>query len=289
MNKKSIFIEKGTLRGEKKAILYNGLLTNKNVNISENKDLCDYIFIDFREFKKAKSYKKEHLEKLVIIDYRDGANDVFSLPCLKYFKRSVVDKKHSVPTQLEFTNYNREIIPISYCLKQEVLEFKNIYEYDRYIDISIFFKPDQKSYRSRIATFIKNNFNNYNIFVGICGNDGEVGRSSIQMDYYKKMFHSKIVVTCNHDNWEGDYRTWEALSTGALIFVDIMKTPITNPLINEKHVIFYDKNDPLKLKEKILFYLKNPDLAKNISQEGNRYALKYHKPCDRIDEILSVL
>mgnify|MGYP001288080589 CR=1 FL=1 len=49
----------------------------------------------------------------------------------------------------------------------------------------------------------------------------QIGRNSIQMDYYEKMFHSKIVVTCNPDNWEGDYRTWEALSTGSLVFVAI--------------------------------------------------------------------
>ena len=109
------------------------------------------------------------------------------------------------------------------------------------------------------------------------------------MNYYEKMFNSKIVVTCNPDNWEGDYRTWEALSSGALVFVDKMLTPITNPLINEKHIIFYNRNNFQELKEKILFYLNNPDLAKDISQQGNQHALKYHKPSDRIDEILSYL
>ena len=291
MNKKLIFLEKGNLSGTKNNIIYNGLLNNINVKIVDDKDLCDYIFTDFRDFNRAKNYTEEHKKKLVIIDYSDISNDLFNSSCLKYFKRSVVDKK-----KMKLINYNREIIPISYCLKQEVLQFKNLFEYDRYIDISVFFKPndsikqnDVNWYRNKVAKFIKENFSDYNIFVDQCGSSGREGRNSIQMDYYKKMFHSKIVITCNPNNWEGDYRTWEALSTGALVFVDKMFTPIVNPLINEKHLIFYDKDNLLELKKKIIFYLNNKDLATKISQQGNEHVLKYHKPSDRIDEILSHL
>tara|TARA_Y100000389_G_scaffold204968_1_gene261383 strand:- start:8365 stop:8943 length:579 start_codon:yes stop_codon:yes gene_type:complete len=192
---------------------------------------------------------------------------------------------------MEFVKYNRDVIPISYCIKNQVLEFNKIYNYDRDIDISIFFPPRKDSWRYRlsVAYFIKENFTDYNIFVGICGSAGEAGRSSIQSKYYEKMFRSKIVVTCNPNDWEGDYRTWEALSTGTLVFVDIMKTPVVNPLLNKKHVIFYDRNNLSNLKEEILFYLKNEDQAKKISEEGYNYALKHHKPSDRIDEILCSL
>ena len=284
MNKKLIFIENENIVGAKKNILHNGLLSNINVSITKDIDLCDYIFVDFRDFNKIKNYKSGHLKKLVIIDYRDSPYAVLNIKCLKYFKRSVVNKRN-----MKLTNYNREIIPISYCLKEEVLQFENLFEYDRYIDIAIFFTTSGGSYRNKIARFIKEKFSNYNIFVGLSGSDGSVGRNSIQMDYYEKMFHSKIVVTCNPDNWEGDYRTWEALSTGSLVFVDNMITPIKYPLINEEHVIIYDKNNLLELSEKIMFYLNNLELAKKISKQGNQHALKYHKPSDRIDEILSYL
>ena len=184
MNKKLIFFEKGDISGTKKNIIYNGLLNNINVEIVEDKDLCDYIFADMRDFNIAKNYTYEYKKKLVIIDYRDDSNDVLNLSCLKYFKRSVVDKKN-----MKLINYNREIIPISYCLKQEVLQFKNLFEYDRYIDISVFFKPNNDNcYRNKVAKFIKENFNNYNIHVDLCGSSGIKGRNSIQMNYYKKMF-----------------------------------------------------------------------------------------------------
>ena len=79
------------------------------------------------------------------------------------------------------------------------------------------------------------------------------------------MLPSKIVVTCNPTGWEGDYRTWEALTSGALILVDKMITPIINPLINGKHVVFNDLNNLMELKNKILFYY-----PENISLETQR-------------------
>ncbi len=42
---------------------------------------------------------------------------------------------------MKLIDYNKEIIPISYCLKEEVLQFENLFEYDRPIDISVFFQP----------------------------------------------------------------------------------------------------------------------------------------------------
>jgi len=103
------------------------------------------------------------------------------------------------------------------------------------------------------------------------------------------MFDSKIIVTCNPKEWEGDYRTWKALSCGALVMVNNMLTPIINPLIDKEHIIFYDKNNLDNLKQKIIFYLKDDNLREKIAKNGNDFVLKYHKTSDRIDEILSHL
>ena len=47
MSKKLIFIENANHEkiGEKRNILYNGLVSNNNVTIVEDIDLCDYIFL----------------------------------------------------------------------------------------------------------------------------------------------------------------------------------------------------------------------------------------------------
>lgn len=289
---KYIFIENANMIGEKKNIIYKGILLNKNVSFTDDKNKCDYIFIDSRDANLASNYHEKYFEKMVIIDYTDLGNEIINIPCLKYFKRSVVNKK-----KLSFLNYSKEIIPISYCLKNETLEFQNIFENERNYDISIFFDPNNNNngynseniYRNIVATNIQTQMHTYNNHVGYCGNIGKIGRNSIQKEYYDKMFHSKIVVTCNPDHSEGDYRTWEALSSGALVFVDKMITPVLHPLIHEKHVIFYDKNDLRDLNNKLHYYLKNNEIRETIAKEGNAFALKYHKSSDRIDEILSHL
>lgn len=284
MNKIKIFIEKtNNIQGEKKNIIYNGLILNNKIEITDDINICDYIFMDFRDYNIAKKYKPEFLDKLIVIDFKDK-KELLNIRCLKYFKRSIVNKKNNT-----LIKFNKEIIPISYCLRNEVLNFKNIFNYQRDIDISIFFKPGKKTFRTRIAEFIKNNFNEYNIHIGLAGKAGVEGRNKIQNKYFNKMFHSKIIVTCNPCRWEGDYRTWEALSSGALVLVDNMKTPIKNPLINEKHLVFYNRNNLNELKEKILFYLKNDDLREKIAKEGNDFVLKHHKTSDRINEILEEL
>ena len=299
MSKIKIFIpvhskKKGNFIGEKK-VIYNGLLNNKKVILTNRISNCDYIFLDFRDvnpifIKFLRKYKL--LRKTVMIDFRDSKDDVFPFPVLKYFKRSIVDK--SDMRNLKIQKYRREIIPISYSIKEEILrmpEFTNIESNSRHIDISIFFqiKNPNRIYRDKVANFIKNNFSNLNIHVGIVGKIGETGRNTIQKAYYNKMLHSKIVVTCNPNNWEGDYRLFEALASGAFVFVDKMKTPIKNPFINEEHLIYYDILDLEELKEKILYYLEHNEERKKIALNGNKYAKKYHMSRNRVDEILSHL
>ena len=144
-------------------------------------------------------------------------------------------------------------------------------------------------YRNKVTEYIKKNFNNFNIHIGIAGCDGGIGRTTIQKKYYDKMFRSKIVITCNPHNWEGDYRLFEALATGALIFVDKMITPVINPFVNKKHLIYYDVLNLEELKKNIIYYLKNNSERNIISENGYKYACKYHRASNRIDEILSHL
>lgn len=283
---KRIFLEKDNMIGEKNNILYKGIILNEKVTLSNDIDTCDYIFICFRDATLARRYDSKYYKKMVIIDYIDSANNIIDIPCLKYFKRSVVDVQNSA-----LKEYDRDIIPISYCLKNETLHFKNVFENNRSYHISIFFDPKESptSKRCNVAHYIKHNMQAYNNHVGKVGSAGKIGRNSIQKEYYEKMFQSQIVVTCNPDNWEGDYRTWEALSSGALVFVDKMITPIVHPLVHQKHVIFYNKNNLADLRMKLQYYLENSEVRETIAREGHAFALQYHKTSDRIDEILNHL
>jgi len=276
-----IFLFQDNLDGEKQNILYNGLITNPRVIISEDIEACDYIILDFRDLEQKKEYK--YPEKTIIIDFRDST-DIYQNKCLMYFKRSMVYKP-----ALSTIHYHRKIVPISYCIKLETLAFSNVGYYDRDIDISIFFEPGNNSYRGRIATMIKERFSQYKIHVGVVGADGKTGRNSIQEEYYDKMFHSKIVVTCNPDNWEGDYRLFEALTSGALVMCDKMITPVIHPFLHGEHLIYYDRDHLEDLSDKITCLLENPEVRIQIANQGLNYVYEHHKPSDRIDEILSFL
>lgn len=277
-------------KGELNHIIRDGINSNPNSCLVSSYDECDYVIVDFRHLNGRSGYKESipssWYKKLVIIDYADST-EIFKTPCVYYFKRSVVDKKNNT-----FIQYDKSIIPISYCIKNACLNF-DTESFERDIDIAVFFRQAHEnpksgmSRRSAVASYIKSHFSDKNIWVGIAGTDGERGRMDISDHYYQTMLRSKIVVNCNPDNWEGDYRLFEALSCKTMVMSDPMITPVQNPLINEKDLIYYDSLEMLG--NKIEYYL-NHDLERElIAQSGYNNAIKYHKASDRIDEILGHL
>lgn len=278
-------------KGEINHIIKDGIQKNEKTVLVENGDDADFIFLDFRHLNRKSGFEGEIIErwlhKIVVIDYSDN-HHLLNIDSKNYFKRSIVDKKHK-----SFFKYNREVHPISYCIKNDCLNFPINFE-NREIDISIFFrksnespKPGMKN-RSIVAEFIANTYKHRVTFVGIAGNDGEKGRmGENNKSYYEIMMNSKIVVTCNPDNWEGDYRLFESLSCGPLVMVDDMITPVTNKFINNNHLIYY--NNLYQLKYNIDYYLNNEHERRKISKSGYEHAMKFHKTSDRIDEILKII
>ena len=61
---------------------------------------------------------------------------------------------------------------------------------------------------------------------------------------------TKILVTANPGEWEGDSRLWESLAGGALVFVDEMHTPLSFGLHHGEHVVHYIGHDTKFAKEK---------------------------------------
>lgn len=294
-----IYIPQDNIIGEKNNILVKGLKNITNIEITNDIINCDYIIItsqdNLHNFEKFITSNIELTKKLIFLDYTDDTHLIYNLPYKYYFKRSVVDKINS-----KLINYDKPVIPIAYTIKQECLdneEFKNVMNYTRLVDFSCFFEPNtvhKQNYnynRNNVAKYLNTKFlnTNYNYHIGYIGKNGEIGRNSIQKTYYNKMFHSKIVITCNPTLWEGDYRLFEALSTGALVFVDKMLMPINNKLINKKHLIFYDYNNLEDLKNKIIYYLNNEVERIKIAKEGLEYVKKYHTPKSRILEILNII
>jgi hypothetical protein len=62
----------------------------------------------------------------------------------------------------------------------------------------------------------------------LTGYFGEVttsSRTALSPSYLKLMRAARVVVTCNPGDWEGDFRTWEALASGAAVVRDRLFAP----------------------------------------------------------------
>ena len=274
--------------GELKNILIAGVHGNSRTSLCDDAEVADYVFVDFRHLINH-GVCITHPEKTVIIDYRDQPESIFSYPAMSYFKRSVVD-----PTTRKFLQYNREVYPISYCVKDDYCRLGSLHKASRDIDIAVFFDAEQipdeahDYHRTTIAQLIKNEFGDLKIFVGLSGKNGKLGRNQFQQSYFELMTRSKIVVTCNPDRCEGDYRLFEALSSGSLVISDKMKTPVVNQFVDREHLVYYDKNELGNLVDSIKGLLENDAERTKIAANGYKHAMRFHCTTNRIDEILQI-
>ena len=279
-----------TNKGELNHILKDGVRLNSRTKLVDSFEECDFVFADLRHLTgNPKGYQGNISDwsgdKLIVVDYSDRA-ELYDVDCLHYFKRSSVWKG-----EYKFRSYPREVRPISYCIKNDWLDFD--VDTERDIDISVFFRRESERNkvgmvrREMVAEFVENNFSHKNIHVGIVNSDGEAGRMNAGDEYIDKMLRSKIVVNCNPDLWEGDYRLFETFSCGAMVIVDKMITPAVNPFQHRKHLVYYETLE--QLGSQIEYYLESDLDRESIAKNGYKYSHKYHKTSDRIDEILEVI
>ena len=106
--------------------------------------------------------------------------------------------------------------------------------------------------------------------------------------YKAQLENSKIIVSCNPSEWEGGFRLWEALLSGALVMVDRMAIPdfMPFPLEHGKHLVFYDSNNQTEFDELLEYYVNNEEEARQIGEVGYHYVLDHHMPKDRVSYIL---
>ena len=293
---------------------YNALKQKSTVCLTDNFEEADYLFfmMDIRNCMNLKWYNTNDLKndvleniknhknynKEVIIDFNDftdtrGVPDDVLPFITKYFKRSVVDKNI-----MSIIKYSREIIPISYAIRTDFIKYDthfnsinsntpNTYLYDM---CCLFNKNEYNinTNRGKIPHIIdKYNGSKY---VGLATNKNYNNRySCVNENYYNILKKSKIIVTANPPDWEGDFRLWEALLVGNLVLCDKMILPhiLKYPLIDKKHLVFYNnQNDLLNL---INYYILNENERIQIGNEGRKYCLENHTFANRLDEILEEL
>lgn len=273
-------------------LIKQGLENNPRVKLVSSEKTSDFVFLFYTTLKHQRHFNKVFPpHKTIFIDYHDKNYIVFDVDCQAYFKRSWVEEviKGNYSTK-RVRSWPSHFHPLTFAIMDEFIIEEDM---KRDIVLSCTLRRRKRHFnRNKVLKYLKN--------MNIQGktqidefNSGTMFRFNApdMREYFKLLKRSRIVVTCNPGMWEGDHRTWEAFANGALVFVDRMWTPLTHPLIDGEHCIFYDLSDERLelLREKLLYYLNRPKKARRIAKAGHEFTMKYHRTTNRIDEILEII
>ncbi len=277
-------------------LMKQGLVNNQRVELVRSERRSDFIFQFYHTPKKSRPTPELNFppEKTVIIDYHD--NPRWSLPsngAKAYFKRSWTEMEYKENYTIRKScpkPFN--VHPIMFAIMDEFIIDK---EMERDVALSCTFRPVRHRghlNRERVLKLLKGMTINGKTQIGSYTNGSMKRFNEPDMrEYFRLLKRSRIVVTCNPGRWDGDHRTWEALANGALVFIDKIYFPLSHPLIDGKHCIFYEPSDNglMELWKRILYYVENQKEAEVIANQGHKFAMKYHRTSNRIDEILEVI
>jgi len=266
-------------------------LKNLDVDICENPEEADFILMT------ATSNMQEifNPKKLIFVDLWDDKTYFSNIKCLCYFKRSWANSIQKTWKSAWATTHYYEKIPISfpdyfYPTSFAIMDqFLNDRKFYKEIDVGCFFRKNEKGNRG-IITKMVDNIENWKKHTGLVSPDGKEGRGNYNQIYFDYLKKSKIVVTCQPSNHDGDSRTWEAFSSGALVAVDKIIAPIDYPLKDREHAIIYDTTPEgfQYLHDSIHYFLDNPKKLEEVARNGYEYTMKYHRSANRIDSMLKI-
>lgn len=292
-------------RSNEVRLTLEGLGAHPRVRLVDNADdadvlvLCQNHLVEHNprhgEFRRLKDHYRY---KTVMLDYDDDPGVVIDREDFTwrlYFKRSCVNR----PGNRAVDHGGLAVVPTAYCVLDDMVEPPVGLPAARPIDVSCLFDDfvsDSWVYRQgrgRLLAFAKSLQQKYRFAmqVGTVSADGPVGRSGTNPRYKECLYSSRIVLHANPDPWEGDSRTWEAICSGALVFVDRMVQPIPHPLVDGQHVIFYDLTDAglEVLERQVVYYLGHEEERRRIAERGRAFVLERHRSIHRATEIIDTL
>ena len=171
---------------------------------------------------------QEPRRRLIILDEhddrarRDGGygSDAY----LAYYKRSFVRKTDGAFEGLFEAPLGARTYALPYSISDAYLSSDA--SGGRPLDIVCTLRVGQGVYpaRARVLAWARA----YAAARNLSGYFGEVTtstRTALSPHYLRLMRAARIVVTCNPGDWEGDFRTWEALASGAAVVRDRLYAP----------------------------------------------------------------
>ncbi len=276
-------------------LIKQGLVNNPRVELVDSEPESDFVFQFYyveRESRPSPSFNFPP-EKTVIIDYHDKPKWFFpSNGNLAYFKRSWTEMEYienytiKVPCPKPFN-----VHPLTFAIMDEFIIDEDM---ERDVAVSCTLRTGHRNHlnRDRVLSILEGMAINGKTQIGSYTKGSMRKFNAPDMrEYFRLLKRSRIVVTCSPGRWDGDHRTWESLANGALVFIDKIYFPLSHPLIDGKHCIFYEPSDNglMELWKRILYYVENQKEAEVIANQGHKFAMKYHRTSNRIDEILEVI
>lgn len=283
---------------EKELYSTEGFKTHPRTTLVDSPEDADIVvWVSVRGHMEAE-IPPSNYSNVVLLDYSDGCGPMHQKRGelkheIGYFKRSFVSRNEVGAYSGNCTS-EKDIIPIAYSGIDYLIN-KDMKK-ERNITITNVLRTGNghNTIRKKIVNWTKAFVEQHNddllessqSFVGNIGNGGS--GSNWDSEYKAHLENSKIIVTCNPYQWEGDFRLWESLMSGALVMVDRMAIldMMPYPLKHKKHLVFYDSNNQTEFVELLEYYVKNEDEARQIGEAGYRYVLDHHMPKDRVSYIL---
>lgn len=289
-------------RGE--AIVRQGLAKLPEVRIVDSEMEADFVFWDYvphnREVKTRELIDQYDPDKLVVIDWVDEFDWMHTDRFFAYFKRSWVYPQN--PVNSPGVNPYKYVVqrptnmfPFAYAVMDEFLQRAATHKKPRNIDFACYLRPTCPNRIEALQTSLTVAKNLHAVGKRVhVGPVNEASRSVgantyFDPTYFDALSRTKIVVTCNPTWWEGDSRTWEALAASCLVFVDLMSTPLPNPLKSYEHLINYFPTLPHWMSNDIFYYAKHEDEAAEIAKKGRDWAIQYHSSEARMRYVIDTL
>jgi len=236
---------------------------------------------------------------VVLLDYADGCSRHSALDKVKHlvghFKRSFVHRRfgkfsNNCTDGWENRVKKESVLPFAYSGAQTFASAgmfpKRKYAITNMLrDDSAGSNKQRKIILNYTKSFVeKHNLSNHS-FIGNTLSGKERGFEKV---YFKVLANSKIIVTMNPADWEGDFRLWEALLSGALVFVDKMAILdwIPHPFKHKEHLIFYDPANRTEFENLLEYYVSNEAEAESIGLRGYEHTAHHHMTTDRVSYIL---
>lgn len=237
--------------------------------------------------------------KVIYYDFRDTSdiNEDRRQQCLAYAKRSWPVGPKRLPRQ----DVPDNVFPTDYAVLDVFCpdEKSNL---ERDIDVVYMFadtpKIGQRRYTVMQALQARTTELG-NTVIGSVTVDARKGRQALFLaesdnplsSYLGILRRAKIVFTAFPTPHDGDSRTWEAMSSGAMVFLDTTHIPHSHPMQHGEHCYRYDASNPASIERAITAahgYLKDNASRERIAAAGTEFARKQHSALSRVDELLKL-